>query len=286
MTANCPICASDGMLDFWKKEDHQLIICPTCRHITWSDIPSDEVLSAYYASDYSEVHNQVNLQVEALEYYKSHAQELADFAGIPINEFRIADVGCSIPVFLEQVNLAGAARAIGVDWSQLAWEHGRERGVEMLTPPDFEALEDESLDTLRYAHALEHMPDPVTALRTQARKLRVGGTLYITQPNFPVMRPAASSTDLIDTVWPTHLHFFSPTSLRRMLEDAGFEIRRYYSVGEGELYSAKYAAEMDIEHARTTMQDLAEQGDPSRGEANNYPLYAAENSAMYAIKLA
>jgi SAM-dependent methyltransferase len=247
-------------------------------------MPTADELGAYYASQYTGEHGQDAVQQDLVDYYLSHAHELAGVLRVPPRDLSIVDVGCSYPVFLEQARKAGYRRVLGVDYSSEAAAYGAARGVDVVAPEAFAELPDRSFDILRYSHALEHMISPAVTLGAQIQKLRIGGLLYVTQPNFPTFK-AAPGQELKDSVWPTHLHYFNPVSLSRMVEDAGAEIIRFFTVGEAEAAAERYGLTMDTDYGRRSYARLAELGEPSRGVLNNFPAYTGENSGLMALRV-
>ena len=184
----CPICLCAETTTFHEKEGRELLICRDCRHIFWARMPDLAEIAAYYGSVYAGEYGQAEVQAAHREYYRGHAEELAALCGMPIGRMALSDVGCSYPVFVHEALNAGAAVALGVDWSEDARADGVRRRVAVLTPDEFETtIPDGFLDVLRYSHTLEHMIDPVAMLRRHAVKVRPGGLIYVTQPNFPVL---------------------------------------------------------------------------------------------------
>ncbi len=275
VTAVCPICRCAETRLFHVRDGRPLLICHDCRHIFWERMPTLEEVAAYYASVYSGFAGQHDIQEAHRAYYRGHAQELAGLAGVPIERMIIADVGCSFPTFAEEAMCAGAALAFGVDWSEDARTDGIQRRVAVLTPDDFAALiPDGFVDVLRYSHTLEHLIDPVAVLRAQVAKVRPGGLVYITQPNFPVLRWAESPIEPHDSDFPIHLHYFNPLSVRRLAEAAGLSTQRYFSVTDPERGQERYGALIDVDHVRARLADWAEKGEAPRGALNNFPVYA------------
>lgn len=87
-------------------------------------------------------------------------------------------------------------------------------------------LPDETYDLVIASHVIEHLHRPADVLRRCFQALRPGGLLY-------VVTPCATSWGLLlfkEYWWnledPTHLRFYSPASLRFVLESVGFTLVR------------------------------------------------------------
>ena len=92
----------------------------------------------------------------------------------------------------------------------------RARAVE-LEPDAPLPLADSSFDLVLCAETIEHVRDVQLLLSELRRVLRPGGTLALTTPaNAPLLRPP-------DPLSP-HLRFFTRRSLRRLLEELGYDV--------------------------------------------------------------
>ena len=280
----CPICESE-QTNFHRKDGRELLICRACRHISWGEMPTPDELRTFYSDAYTEAHQQEQIQAEHASYYADHVRELAGMLSLSVSRLAIADVGCSYPTLLEQAVKQGCRLAVGVDWSKEAKAFGARVGVRVVTPEEFStSVPDESLDVLRYSHTLEHTPDPVSVLTSQMTKLRPGGLLYITQPNFPIFKDEPSDIEPMDSVWPNHLQFFNPLSASILVRKANVGIKKFFSVSNEAAAEEKYRSIMDIDYANRHLFALAPLGEPTRGFLNSFPYYSGENSAIYAVK--
>jgi SAM-dependent methyltransferase len=136
---------------------------------------------------------------------------------------RLLDFGCGGGVFLGRMHRQGW-QVTGIDASTAAVARARaDLGVPVvcgtLPHPD---LEPESFDVVTMWHSLEHVHDPLAVLSAARRLLAPGGRLVVAVPNidsapFRWFGPAWFGLDL-----PRHLIHFTPLTLRRMIEKAGF----------------------------------------------------------------
>lgn len=276
---SCPICTTAGeSTPLTEVSGRALLICGACRHIYWEIMPTAQQIADHYTRVYAGPtcceHN--------LEHYAGHAKELAQLASRSVEDVCIADVGCSVPVFLKVARDAGVKQCIGVDFSEDAQKAGAEWGIEVLQPDAFlRTIRDRSLDVLRYSHTLEHLIDPVRTLSDHVKKLRPGGVLYITQPNFPVLRPERGEINLEDANWPEHLHFFSPLSVAKMVERSGCRVERLFSDGNETARAVKFYPFADVAYVASKRRD---KGEAIFGALNNWPNYYGANVALYAVR--
>ena len=154
----------------------------------------------------------------------------------------------------------------------------------MVTPTEFmRRIDDASLDVLRYSHVLEHLPDPLGALQEHTKKLKPGGLLYITQPNFPVFHAVRTDIDLPDSVWPAHLHFFNPLSLLVMLGRINMDVFRFLTQGEARKGMRSYGNRIDFLTAADRLEWIKEIT-VDYGMFTGWPFYVGINSGCFATK--
>lgn len=86
-------------------------------------------------------------------------------------------------------------------------------------------VQDESLDFVAARHLFEHLIDPVGALREWSRVLKPEGKVLISCPD-----QSRSHTMLIDY---THVHAYTPESLKNLLETTGWRVEDTQSFAVG-----------------------------------------------------
>lgn len=140
-----------------------------------------------------------------------------------IKSGRLLEVGSATGYFLN------AARADfdveGIEPSESARRVARERFRLDCRGGTFESarIEPASKDAVAMIDVIEHLGDPKSSLRLAAQALRPGGILYLVTPDI-----GSLSARLLGGSWwglrPAHIYYFDSRTLRRMLEEAGFEV--------------------------------------------------------------
>src|SRR5918996_6600167 len=132
---------------------------------------------------------------------------------------RILDVGCGTGANLLMLSKYGDAE--GVDVSEDALAFCRERGLDKVKLGAGEELpyEDDMFDLVTAFDVIEHMDDDLAGLKEMRRVLRPGGRVLLFVPTFMFL------WGLQDDV-SHHRRRYRLPQLRRVLEQAGFEIER------------------------------------------------------------
>ena len=137
---------------------------------------------------------------------------------------RLLDVGCAAGFFLKAAKDSGWD-VTGVEPNKWLGDYGRNKfKVNVLTG----TLQDASFsvkgfDVVTMWDVLEHMPDPKSGLIEANRILKDGGVLVISYPDY-----GSVFSKIFGRRWwfflSHHLYYFTPKTLERMLQEAGFEI--------------------------------------------------------------
>ena len=167
---------------------------------------------------------------------------------------RILDVGCGRGNLLERFQKNGW-QAVGTQISRSAANAARTlRGVEVIVGelPELD-LPPSSFQAITFFHVLEHLARPAEYLQKAHELLADDGLLLVEVPNFasPAFRLLGQRSFCLD--YPNHLVFFTPSSLRDLLDRSGF------AVEEVSRFSLEYSP-------YTTLQNLINflPGQPNR----------------------
>ncbi len=165
---------------------------------------------------------------------------------------RVLDIGCGGGDFV--ATLAAPGRELfGVDPDPKAREVAAGRGVTVeagtaeAIPP---SVREQRFDLILMTHVLEHCADPGRALRNVHGLLAPGGGFYCEVPNCAALhfQTYAEISEMLDV--PRHLKFFTPQSLRRLMEEAGFEIVEEVHHGRTRHFSPGWRAWENQVHRR------------------------------------
>ena len=138
------------------------------------------------------------------------------------------DLGCGDGRLTAELR---ARSVTGADVSRVALERARDRVPDArlvrVEPDEPLPFEDSSFDLALCAETLEHVRDVQLLMSELRRVLRPGGTLAVTTPAHSRLTAARLVVrgweSLFEPLSP-HLRFFTGRSLRRLLDELGFDV--------------------------------------------------------------
>jgi SAM-dependent methyltransferase len=112
----------------------------------------------------------------------------------------------------------------GVEASHDAVQYCRDRGLEVKQGTGIDFGSNQPIDVLVMLDVIEHLAYPLNVLRSAHRNMNPGAHVVITTGDFDsfLSRIMRSSWRLMTP--PQHLFFFSPRTIGKILERAGFRI--------------------------------------------------------------
>jgi 2-polyprenyl-3-methyl-5-hydroxy-6-metoxy-1,4-benzoquinol methylase len=225
----CPICGTDTALSLlWNIEN--VVRCPTCGLAYADRLPALTELEAIYSAEY-------------FQGRSAYADYQASKAGIQKHfEHRIAvlrqfqpsgdlfEAGCAYGFFLELAQRHWRVR--GVDISASAIQYACKVLNLDVVQGDFESNPPapNTYDVVVMWDTIEHLYDPVLAIRKCAEALRPGGILALTTGDLDARLPRLQKRGW-RMIIPAHLYYFSRQSITRLLNDHGLEVAHYSHVG-------------------------------------------------------
>lgn len=222
----CPLCRGyDHELVSRRGRDGKpldSVLCRGCGHVFNVPIPTEADLRTYYHQAYRSAYKGIirprpkhvlRAGIRALE-------RMSQLRSLAAPQARLLDIGAGGGEFVYMAAKAGFA-ARGIEPHQGYAEHARAMlDIDVIhgAMQDVQ-IADESIDVATMHHVLEHLPDPVDALRRLWRWLTPGGLLVIEVPDIASWYHAPRRR-----FHAAHVHNFNASGLEDAARHAGFAI--------------------------------------------------------------
>jgi 2-polyprenyl-3-methyl-5-hydroxy-6-metoxy-1,4-benzoquinol methylase len=229
----CPLCGAsfDPAVHLrWNKDGFDVVRCPSCALLFRSELPTTDELAEIYAVDYFKAGDDGDAQgyldyVADESVHRLAARRRLRLLARSVRPGALLDVGAAAGFFVDEARARGwEARGIDVADSMLDWGR-RELGASLshATLADVEATP-RSLDAVTMWDYIEHSLDPVADLERAHDLLRTGGALALStgDADAAVARLSGSRWHLLTPRH--HNYFFTETTLRRLLDQTGFDV--------------------------------------------------------------
>ena len=221
----CNLCGRDNNEDIATQRGLHIVRCRTCGLVYVNPRPTAEQVAVLYADYHARDGANAGSWDRLMSRVFGETADLLCATRKTSGSGRVLDVGCGFGSFVELMRERGWD-AEGMDPSpsvvEAATRHGR--NVQLGTLEELSA-DHGPYEAVTMFYVLEHLPDPMGALRKAASLLVPGGMLLIRVPHTtPIVRllaPFGLGGGLYDA--PFHLYDFSPAVLREMLRRTGFE---------------------------------------------------------------
>ncbi len=234
----CNLCGSKDVVPFCPANGRGLVQCLNCGLVYVHKRPPERELYSLYEEGYFS--NDISATVGYVDYindeplirhtFHRRLRELERY----VKPGRVLDVGCAAGFFLDVARERGW-ESHGLDVSGFAVRYARERfGLDVFHGSLTEAGYPEAFfDLVTMWDVIEHVPDPMSYLRESARILRRGGVLALATPDVESIPARLTGRRWVGyKLSEEHLYYFSRTTMRRMLEKAGFEVLHTSYVGK------------------------------------------------------
>ena len=254
----CPLCdADDGRLLSTQQGRFGVVKCRRCGLVRLSPRPTREAARRLYDATYYAAGGYDDY-VKTFErfrdvYERLFAKRLALLSRYVAGPGRLLECGCAHGFQLEWLRRQGWEVA-GNDVSAEAAAYARQHfGLEVVEAPLEEAaLEPASFDAAYLVDIVEHLYNPGAALANVRAALKPGGVILVQVPYelyhwenigqalWERKRPGTVAPDAV----PYHVTFFTPRTLKAVLQKNGFAVLARYSGNYGAI--RKYLSPPEI----------------------------------------
>lgn len=247
MAEKCILCGREGIIAhsalrdrlYGVKGEWNMVECtnPACGLLWLDPPPSKEELARFYENYYTHGHNEKKAerpaiieQLKGMIYRLTGKRQAEEMYLSQSRPGKLLDIGCGDGEFLNKMKIKGW-RVEGIDPDEKAvstckGKYGINcRRGEMETTE----IENETYDAITAKHVLEHIYDPLMALKKCHAALKKGGVLTLLTPNLRSLGHRLYNKDWRGLEPPRHLFLFSANALSRILRQAGFTKIKLFS---------------------------------------------------------
>ncbi|HRZ30062.1 MAG TPA: class I SAM-dependent methyltransferase [Candidatus Paceibacterota bacterium] len=215
---NCIICGGKGILDIWNGLD--VLVCRWCG-LAWRS--SFNLTMDYYVNlNFGELDLSEAKASSRIRNSRDRLSLLKRF--LPTSN--ICDVGCGDGSFLVALRDMGYKHCWGIEPSTFGRDLAFKRQLDVIKGDIFELRKlntSRKIEAITLFHVIEHLSDPIEALKILGKTLSHGGILVIETPDLE-----ASIQKVTDHCNPLvcdeHLFYWSKKSLHAIISRAGFKI--------------------------------------------------------------
>jgi len=225
----CDLCGGTRQVLLYRVDDYPIVRCDECGLVFVGRVQTAQELAAIYDDAYWE-----DPEAEGYDGYAAAEQRkrhhysglLAQLESlVPVGD--LLEVGSAYGFFLDEARIRGW-RVRGIEPSRPAADHARSKlGLEIVSEPLSELpSEPESVDCIAMWDVIEHLPDPRATVQAAFDWLRPHGVLALSTGDVTSLTARLHGRDWSLLTPPWHQFYFSRRTMRRMLEDVGFEVVR------------------------------------------------------------
>lgn len=238
--SNCNLCSGKNFRPYLEKDNWRLVTCRDCGLIFLNPRPSWEAIRKRYGP------NQYNYLVGGKKYINSEKEmvrrNLQTVQSIEAlhKVGKLLEVGSATGYFLKAAKIRGW-EVYGVEICKKGVEYSkREFGIITFFGTLKEAnFPSKFFDVIVMYHTLEHLIDPLATLKEAKRILKDDGLVHISVPNISCWERILHGKKWGTFELPSHLYCFSPLTLQKLVEKAGFRIKKGRGGGEINVFLKK-----------------------------------------------
>ncbi len=224
----CPLCGARDDEPVRTKDGFGIVRCRACGLVYVNprlppgdlvQLYSDQVISpaAYYVRTEQTDERSFAARVALIERWRTPGSLL--------------DLGCGPGTF----SVAARARGwttVGLDVNATSVAHCRARGLDVIAGafphPD---LAGRTFDVVAMNDFLEHLTDPIAALRTVRSLVAPGGIVFISTPDVGSTMARVTGGRWLHLKPNEHIVYFDRTTIARALAETGFRVLHVQSIG-------------------------------------------------------
>ena len=235
---SCPVCKSTQIQTKLSAKDYtvsgeifSIVACNNCTHLFTQNVAGQNEIGKYYASENYISHSDTQDGLVNKLYHSIRKQTLRSKKKLIENETQkatgnILDIGCGTGAFLNTMKIGGW-KITGLEPD----ENARIKATSLysIEPQPSDAifsLPHNAFDAITMWHVLEHVHQLHEYIAQLKNMLTDKGKIFIAVPNY-----TSYDAQHYGSYWaaydvPRHLYHFSPASMKNLVEQHGFSIKK------------------------------------------------------------
>lgn len=224
--STCPICKGTKLKYWFSLKGYTITKCMDCGVSFVKEQVSQRELDFHYgkaAESMSPIEDCVYLNDENVENLNYYFTALRSFIAEKMPAGKILDIGCNTGSFLDVMK---GYECYGLDRSPAHGNIAKKKYGDNIYIGSFEdyKVPDFLFDCITLQDVMDHMSDPVEALKKCNRMLKPGGLLIVKVHDLSSLYAKISGKNFYAFLPPMHLFYFTRSSLRKTLESASFKV--------------------------------------------------------------
>ncbi len=231
----CVLCGSEhykdylvrGDLNLFLEGEFHLVQCLECGLVYLNPRPARNEIPTFYPNHYDQFNFAIHKSSFLTRMDRNYGLHKRCRAVLRYRRHgRLLDVGCATGDFLDAMRRYPGWEVYGVELNERASEYARRQLGLTVTTGTLEDADypERYFDVVTLWHVLEHIYDPLGALRKIYRLLKSEGILIFTTPNLDSLDAHLYGAFWIGYDLPRHLQVFSYRTLRTLTDKSGFRI--------------------------------------------------------------
>lgn len=209
--------------------DFSIVRCPECQMMWTNPRPTPQSIGAYYPDEYAPYNTTSPAVVRPSKGPKGWLG-LENANRTPaIAPGRLFEIGCSSGRYLLTMRQEGWEVA-GLEFSPHAAEKARQQGLDVVSGSAelLATQDDRKYDVIAAWMVIEHLHDPIAVLRSLRAKAEDNGYLVCSVPDASALEFRLFGKRWYALHLPAHLFHFTPQTIRRTLEAAGWKVEKIF----------------------------------------------------------
>jgi SAM-dependent methyltransferase len=207
-----------------------VVECAQCGLMRTDPRPTADTIGAYYPDDYGPYLTSPVIKVKPSTWHRRFKARWNRWLGKDVRRLpdippgRMLEIGSAGGAYLLEMQAKGWT-VEGIEFSPVAAQKARERGLDVRTgslessvPPQHKA------DVITAWMVLEHLHEPLAGLRKMREWVQPDGFLVAAVPDASALERRVFGEYWYGLHLPAHLYHYTPDSLRRLLDKAGWQL--------------------------------------------------------------